>query len=127
MAGPSAMSPARPRAPSVNVSGSSRRSSTPATRNTRRGPPIAAFRSSCSNLPSANGLVGVHIQHDQSDVEIVVYNRAILLFTTDSEAAIDAQARPVAGGALLAHYSPTGRGRATTPSPLSFTALAWSR
>ena len=26
------------------------------------------------------------IEHDQGEVEIVVYNRAILLFTTDSEA-----------------------------------------
>ena len=26
------------------------------------------------------------IEHDQGDVEIVVYNRAILLFTSDSEA-----------------------------------------
>ena len=28
----------------------------------------------------------LRIEHDQGDVEIVVYNRAILLFTTDSEA-----------------------------------------
>ena len=28
----------------------------------------------------------LHIEHDEGDVEIVVYNRAILLFTTDSEA-----------------------------------------
>ena len=27
----------------------------------------------------------LHIEHDQGDVEIVVYNRAILLFFTDSE------------------------------------------
>ena len=37
-------------------------------------------------MPSANGIVGVHIEHDQGDVEIVVYNRAVLLFTNDSEA-----------------------------------------
>src|SRR5207244_13330495 len=29
----------------------------------------------------------LRIEHDQGDVEIVVYNRAILLFTTDAEAA----------------------------------------
>ena len=29
---------------------------------------------------------GLRIEHGQRDVEIVVYNRAILLFTTDSEA-----------------------------------------
>ena len=29
----------------------------------------------------------LRIEHDQGDVEIVVYNRAILLFTTDSGAA----------------------------------------
>ena len=28
----------------------------------------------------------LRIEHDQGVVEIVVYNRAILLFTTDSEA-----------------------------------------
>ena len=28
----------------------------------------------------------LRIEHDQGAVEIVVYNRAILLFTTDSEA-----------------------------------------
>jgi len=28
----------------------------------------------------------LRIEHDQGEVEIVVYNRAILLFTTDSEA-----------------------------------------
>ncbi len=28
----------------------------------------------------------LRIEHDQGDVEIVVYNRAILLFSTDSEA-----------------------------------------
>ncbi len=28
----------------------------------------------------------LRIEHDEGDVEIVVYNRAILLFTTDSEA-----------------------------------------
>jgi hypothetical protein len=28
----------------------------------------------------------LRIEHDQGDVKIVVYNRAILLFTTDSEA-----------------------------------------
>ena len=28
----------------------------------------------------------LRIEHDQGDVEIVVYNRAILLFTTESEA-----------------------------------------
>ena len=28
----------------------------------------------------------LRIEHDQGDVEIVVYNRAILLFRTDSEA-----------------------------------------
>src|SRR2546428_11138050 len=28
----------------------------------------------------------LHIEHDEGDVEIVVYNHAILLFTTDSEA-----------------------------------------
>ena len=28
----------------------------------------------------------LRIEHDQGGVEIVVYNRAILLFTTDSEA-----------------------------------------
>jgi len=76
----------RPALISAIVSGSSPRSSTLATRNTRLGRPIAAFRWSCSNLPSANGLVGVHIEHDQTDVEIVVYNRAILLFRSDSEA-----------------------------------------
>jgi len=27
----------------------------------------------------------LRIEHDQGDVEVVVYNRAILLFTTDSE------------------------------------------
>ena len=27
----------------------------------------------------------LHIEHDEGDVEIVVYNHAILLFTTDSE------------------------------------------
>src|SRR2546426_2421092 len=43
----------------------------------------------------------LRIEHDQGEVEIVVYNRAILLFTADSEPAIDAQARPVVGGALL--------------------------
>jgi len=44
---------ARERTPSVSVSGSSRRSSTPATRTTRRGRPIAAFRWSCSNRHNA--------------------------------------------------------------------------
>ena len=29
---------------------------------------------------------GLRIEHDQGHVEIVVYNRAILLFATDSEA-----------------------------------------
>jgi len=29
----------------------------------------------------------LRIEHDQGDVEIVVYNRAILLFRTESEAA----------------------------------------
>ena len=29
----------------------------------------------------------LRIEHDQGDVEIVVYNRAILLFRTDSEVA----------------------------------------
>ena len=28
----------------------------------------------------------LHVEHDEGDVEVVVYNRAILLFTTDSEA-----------------------------------------
>ena len=28
----------------------------------------------------------LRIEHDEGDVEIVVYNRAILLFTTDAEA-----------------------------------------
>ena len=28
----------------------------------------------------------LRIEHDQGDAEIIVYNRAILLFTTDSEA-----------------------------------------
>jgi len=39
--------------------------------------------------PQAGDLIQcdeLHIEHDQGDVEIVVYNRAILLFTTDSEA-----------------------------------------
>ena len=31
---------------------------------------------------------GLRIEHDQGDVEIGVYNRAILLFTTDSEAVV---------------------------------------
>ena len=33
----------------------------------------------------------LHIEHDQGTVEIVVYNRAVLLFTTESEAVADSQ------------------------------------
>ncbi len=36
--------------------------------------------------PNAGDPIELRIEHDQGDVEIVVYNRAILLFTTDSEA-----------------------------------------
>jgi len=39
--------------------------------------------------PQAGGPIQyneVQIKHDQGEVEIIVYNRAILLFTTDSEA-----------------------------------------
>ena len=38
--------------------------------------------------PQAGDLIQcdeLHIEHDQGDVEIVVFNRAVLLFTTDSE------------------------------------------
>ncbi len=54
-----------------------------------------------SSIPTTSTLAGTYgdpeagdpiqydelrIEHDQGDVEIVVYNRAILLFMTDSEA-----------------------------------------
>jgi len=37
------------------------------------------------------------IEHDQGDVEIVVYNRAILMFTTDSEAVRAGALQPLRG------------------------------
>ena len=45
-----------------------------------------------SRAPGVQGQPGepiqydeLHIEHDRGEVEIVVYNRAILLFTTDRE------------------------------------------
>ena len=57
-------------------------------------------------------------EHDEGDVEIVVYNRAILLFTTDSEAVrrthqvccrLDDLA-PIKGRRLLVHGTRLRRG-----------------
>ena len=50
------------------------------------------------NLGDPTQYDALRIEHDQDAVEIVVYNRAILLFTTDSEAvttgAVATVARP---------------------------------
>ena len=62
---------------------------------------------------------GLRIEHGQRDVEIVVYNRAVLLFTTDREAVrriyqvccrLDDCRRATPSGLVLAALSPVLRG-----------------
>jgi hypothetical protein len=59
----------------------------------------------------------LHIEHDQGEVEIVVYNRAILLFMTDSEAVkwihqVCCRLDDIAGSALRRSFPSNFRGAA---------------
>ena len=82
----------------------------PRSPSTRPTSPRTCSRSSTIHLLDLGGTYGdpnagdpiqydeLRIEHDQGDVEIVVHNRAVLLFTTDSEAPRHgtSQRRPVA-------------------------------
>ena len=55
----------------------------------RSSPPISSTLAATYGDPNAGDPIQydeLRIEHDQGAVEIVVYNRAILLFTSDSEA-----------------------------------------